>query len=483
MEMLRKMKLGTIPRCLALGAMALALVVPVENAIAEDMALLIGVGDYKFGKDNDLPGIDLDLKMMQDNADLMGFHKQNVKVIRDSQATVEGVSAEFRNWLGRAGKDDRVLIYFSGHGYYVPDVSGDEEDGNDEVLCLYETKPVSRNGQKTLDGVMTDDSFATLLSGLNSENVLVVLDNCHSGTATKGFNLVTKSLAAGSFVTKMYKYDGVPVVHSKGSFPAAERGFAAVQRSKANAINYVALSACRDDEQSIATGQGSLFTLGLSRALKKSAGNGASITVEDMNTFASQFIGEELSGSDDRAQVFHPQINGNPNLYKMKIGLRRVSNGSGPGWRDVETLVQKSKSDGLRVELNKSEYKIGENVQITIKGVKKRGYLYVLTVSPDDEITILYPNQFNPERQVEAGDIELHNARMGFDITVVEPAGETLVAAIWSQKDLGAVKSGFRSGDEMLATLTPKGMSDMRGFVLEARAMTDAGMIQARVKK
>ena len=73
--------------------------------------------------------------------------------------------------------DKEVLLFlsYSGHGYYLPDKNGDEEDGRDEVLC-----PVDYNSR----GFITDDVIKSrLIDKLHSKVKLVILmDCCHSGT-------------------------------------------------------------------------------------------------------------------------------------------------------------------------------------------------------------------------------------------------------------------------------------------------------------
>lgn len=467
--------IATIPKVMAMGALAATFSFLVGSAVAADRALLVGVGEYENQGVNSLPGIDLDVKMMRDNAQLMGFSERNVKVLRDQDATVAGVSSAIRNWLGRAGKNDRVLFYFSGHGTHVYDLSGDEPDGKDEVLCMYGTRPVQKQGRANLDGVLLDDEFALLLDGLESENVLIVLDNCHSGTATKSIgNLYTTTMNAGQYVTKLFNYPGMPS-SSEGSFASTEKGI-----GSGRPVNYVALSACRDDEVSIATGQGSTFTLGISKALKSRAGKQEAISALELKNLAARFIEEELSVAEGGAKVFHPQINGNTTLYHSEIVLARVSNGNGPGWSEVEELVKASKTSGLNVTMDSSRYRIDDIAQISVD-IKNPGHLYILNVGPDDEVTILFPNEHNRSSRVDAGRLTLPTANMGFEISVGGPPGKNLVAAIWSREDIvGLYESGAKATEDLVATLTPKGAVTIRSFI--TRAITDAGMVETIVR-
>lgn len=72
---------------------------------------------------------------------------------------------------------EEVLLFFSysGHGSQVKDYNGDEDDGQDEVLCPIDWE----NG----DFVVDDDLRSKLINKLGSNVTLVILiDACHSGS-------------------------------------------------------------------------------------------------------------------------------------------------------------------------------------------------------------------------------------------------------------------------------------------------------------
>lgn len=78
------------------------------------------------------------------------------------------------DWLKATSENQTtVLIYFSGHGGQVSDLSGDETDGLDETICPTDTG---------VGGItdITDDEFLVHIAGIRG-NVTVMLDSCHSG--------------------------------------------------------------------------------------------------------------------------------------------------------------------------------------------------------------------------------------------------------------------------------------------------------------
>ena len=74
---------------------------------------------------------------------------------------------------------DRVILYYSGHGSFTPDLDGDEPDGVDEVLVTHDVRRVTLNGKRALTGVVTDDRLASLVAAIPSDNVLIIVDACH----------------------------------------------------------------------------------------------------------------------------------------------------------------------------------------------------------------------------------------------------------------------------------------------------------------
>lgn len=112
--------------------------------------------------------------------------------------------------------DQKVFVYYNGHGDQVRDVSGDEEDGKDELWKLMG------------GGQILDDEISNFFKEIHSSSLLCVIsDNCSSGT-------VLDRKIMGS--------------------PAGK---------------WICLSSCRDPQDSLASSEGGIFTLfGLVPALE-----------------------------------------------------------------------------------------------------------------------------------------------------------------------------------------------------------------------
>jgi hypothetical protein len=159
-------------------------VLPGRAEAPRKFAVVVGVGDYRnYGDEEggDLPGSANDARNMRDVLTARwGFRPQDVHVLLDTAATRHAIRRELAEWVPSVAKaGDLVVFFYSGHGSQVFDRSGDEADGLDETICPTD---VMRNSSR-MD--ITDDSLGGWIRALPTRNVAVILDSCHSGTATR----------------------------------------------------------------------------------------------------------------------------------------------------------------------------------------------------------------------------------------------------------------------------------------------------------
>ena len=76
---------------------------------------------------------------------------------------------------------DRVIIYFSGHGSHVLDDNGDEKDGLDEVLIPYDVHGFFTDKTPSLKDVIRDDHFIRLVNKIKSNHIISIIDACYAG--------------------------------------------------------------------------------------------------------------------------------------------------------------------------------------------------------------------------------------------------------------------------------------------------------------
>ncbi|WP_213291283.1 caspase family protein, partial [Bradyrhizobium sp. sGM-13] len=78
----------------------------------------IGIDQYPhFPPDWQLEGCGHDVAVLRDALGRrFGFRDDQIAVLRDEQATREGILAAMESLVHRAGKDDEVVFFYSGHG-------------------------------------------------------------------------------------------------------------------------------------------------------------------------------------------------------------------------------------------------------------------------------------------------------------------------------------------------------------------------------
>ena len=157
---------------------------PQERTALTHWALLIGISDYVHFDDvegGDLPGAEHDARRMRDVLVLRDYvPEQNVRLLLNGEATRAAIEEGITGWLAEnARPGDNVTIFFAGHGSQMWDESGDEEDGLDETLAPADVLATSTEND------ISDDTFNDWLASLPTSNVVVILDNCNSGTGTR----------------------------------------------------------------------------------------------------------------------------------------------------------------------------------------------------------------------------------------------------------------------------------------------------------
>lgn len=97
-------------------------------------------------------------------------------LLLDKDVTAEAVHKTLSDVARKTQPKDEVILFWSGHGDQVDDVSGDEADGMDELLVPW-------NGERSdVAGTMImDDMLGRWAQEFSGCEVLVILDACHSG--------------------------------------------------------------------------------------------------------------------------------------------------------------------------------------------------------------------------------------------------------------------------------------------------------------
>jgi hypothetical protein len=168
-------------------------------------------------------GPDADIVKMRNILTARGFAP---KKLENQAATTANVCEELKAMADRAVAGDICVFSFSGHGGQREDFNGDEGDGKDETLCLY-------------DGHLIDDALSELLTEFKEMvRVVTVCDSCNSGSVSE---------------------KPVGLRHFSGS----EEGY---KKIKAQVLH---VAGCRDGEESVGNARGGVLTRSIESALNR----------------------------------------------------------------------------------------------------------------------------------------------------------------------------------------------------------------------
>ena len=105
----------------------------------------------------------------------------DVTVLTDAAATRDEILRGILELVSGAAPGDVLAVQYSGHGTFVPDLDGDEDDGDvasDEALC-----PVDFRGTGRL---IIDDDLARIWDAIpEGVSLTCFFDSCHSGSANR----------------------------------------------------------------------------------------------------------------------------------------------------------------------------------------------------------------------------------------------------------------------------------------------------------
>ena len=147
------------------------LVITLSSVAQTKHALVCAIGDYpvyetdpcsgwsKINGDNDIPFV---LDILYAN----GFQQPNIAVLKNEEATFNGIKMAFKRLLKAVACGDVVYIHFSGHGQLITDLDGDEESGLDESMIPYDARRIYRQGVYEGENHLVDDTLNVWLNEL-----------------------------------------------------------------------------------------------------------------------------------------------------------------------------------------------------------------------------------------------------------------------------------------------------------------------------
>ncbi len=136
-------------------------------ASAETYVVCVGIGNYADPKVHNLAKTEQDAKAM---AEFFKLGTDNVIIITGKYATKTQIIKSLKSQFSRASKEDKIIFYFSGHGY----------PGG---FCPYEMRQLE-------DGLTYDEVLAIMKTSV-AQNKFIFADACNSGAIRKGKNVLS----------------------------------------------------------------------------------------------------------------------------------------------------------------------------------------------------------------------------------------------------------------------------------------------------
>ena len=395
-------------------------------------ALVVGISDYK-GTQSDLGGIDKDVANMKKLFESWGF---DVTVLFDKD------SLKIVDYLTQYGKDmgseDFFTFYYSGHGSHKDDENGDESDNQDETLVL-------SDGEENIH--LIDDILFAKFNAIKAKK-MIFFDSCHSGTVFRalGKKVQAKTISPNDVTRSIAVSKGISV----------KKGDTLDKNS-----DYVVFSSSQDDEESLATPTGSLFTNALTGIFSNSSAQSKSFNeinddlVKKVLAYARQTDGEphhpNISFSDaslgsGSLKSFVSKKSTTPNT----VVSTPTPIASGGTLQDtLDSLISSGKMNRFILSNIKSSYKSGEFVEFSLDTGGDTGYLTLFYVDSSD-ITLLYPNPFIQSKAIQGKYLFPKDFSGGkFDLEAYKSCGscpeeKTVIYALLSAEpisDINRIKS------------------------------------------
>jgi hypothetical protein len=313
-------------------------------SMAQKEALVVAVDNYK-GTKYDRGGVKKDFGRMKNLFESWGFH---VTLVRNAESMkLEQYLSHLAKSLGR---DDEFIFYYSGHGYHIKDISGDEADGEDEALVL-------SDGER--NELFLDDALFGYLNSIQAKK-MVLLDSCHSGTAFKAFGNKPRPKSIGEGAVS-------GVIRTKSFRP---------KESKIGSGEYIVFSASQDKEESLDTSSGGLFT---NAFLHQVGGAGGRDT--KLMKLRQQWANAIVTYCKRRDSIpHHPNLSASNNRLKYST----INQFFTPKAQPVPT-----KNIAL---MGAKSFRSGELLDFKIDTLGNRGYVSIFSIENDTPF-IMYQSQ------------------------------------------------------------------------------------------
>jgi hypothetical protein len=171
------------------------------------------------------------------------FKKENIQLLVNDQATIDGIRSSLEKLATSTQAKDLVVIHISAHGEQILDDNKDELDGLDESIVAYDaiSPKFSTNFYEDVEKYFRDDELGLYLDKIRAAagkegEVLVFMDNCHSGSGTRAI--------------ETYRGGEAPFVPKKPTQSSTKESSVSVDKysNSTDLAPFIVISASRADE-------------------------------------------------------------------------------------------------------------------------------------------------------------------------------------------------------------------------------------------
>jgi len=184
---------------------AYGLAVTTDKIYDNSYALIIGIDKYENVRSLDYAVKDAeDIQSML--VDKFNFQQDNIVLLKNEEATQASILQEFSNITKKANDNDRVLIFFAGHGETI-----DLPDGGEMGFLL----PVDGDKTDLYLSAIKMEELRTLSLLSDAKHILYLVDACYGGIVSVG----ARGLDAEStpnYLDKITKYKSRQIISAGG---------------------------------------------------------------------------------------------------------------------------------------------------------------------------------------------------------------------------------------------------------------------------
>ena len=463
-------------------------------------ALVIGIGEYSTPGVMSLKGVKNDMQSAQLIAQTMSIPDENIRYLRDEQATAQQIRQAVQDLNARVRPGDRVFVYYSGHGTRWV-------DPNDPEHC---TEGLLSTDGKAISNVEISELLSPIAS--KTDKLMVFYDACHSGgianqpLRTRSFNL------ADAVLTPKFAGNMSPEICAKPSNLRTRSLSGELGTKGILPDNIVSIAASRPDEVSFDDARsGGLATVAWRDCLQGKArdldGNGL-LSVEEITSCAQasmdlklrQFpdvLGQHMTIGGNKAFIPSYQVASTaPTSAPTPVAAAPAPAPASPSATAAspapaapvasatpslpqpsltpvqpaqllgQVHAQRDAARPLSVTAQPSVMRILKDpLQLTVTSPRS-GYVYVALAGSDNKsLYLLFPNGIDGDNRIEANQ-PVQLPRKGWRITAAGPKGldTVLVMVTDSPRDLSAL-GGEAAGPFIKTFLTPQGNSQLQALL------------------